>query len=142
MPFVSFFPFSLVSKATAMCEERSCEPPLDIRRFSRRAPLKLTRAPTARQAGQWRTNLQVQTGRRGTSISDYLFYANEIRGAFPIVFSSTTINECTEQRRLKQSWGTHPHNHRFFTSGIGPGVGYGGLVMRGVTRLQYKRCTF
>src|SRR5260370_28481297 len=26
MPVVSFFPFSLVSKATAVCEERSCGP--------------------------------------------------------------------------------------------------------------------
>jgi len=26
MPVVSFFPFSLVSKATAVCEERACGP--------------------------------------------------------------------------------------------------------------------
>jgi hypothetical protein len=50
----------------------------------RRAPLKLPRA-SARQTGQQRTELQIQTGRRGTSdssISDYLVITNEMRSAY------------------------------------------------------------
>ena len=52
--------------------------------FLRRAPLKLTRASSARQPGQHRTKLQMQTERRDTSdtsISDYLSSANEMRSA-------------------------------------------------------------
>src|SRR6201996_3718893 len=43
---------------------------------------------------------------------------------------------------LKQSWRPYPHDHRFFTRGVGPGLRHGGLVMRGIARLQYERCAF
>ena len=57
-------------------------------------------------------------------------------------YRASVFNESTEQKHLEQSWRAHPYNHRFFASGIAPGVTHGGLEMRGVTCLQYERCTF
>lgn len=57
-------------------------------------------------------------------------------------FSLTAFDESMEQRHLKQSWRANPDDHRFFAGGIAPGVRHGGLVMRGVTRLQHERRTF
>lgn len=57
-------------------------------------------------------------------------------------YSLTAFDESMKQRHLEQSWRAHPDDHRFFTSGIAPGVRHSGLVVRGVTSLQYERCTF
>ena len=173
MPFVSFFPFPLVSKATAVCEERSCGPLHSI--YGVLAPRSVKADPRSYcpANGSIAHQLQIQTGRRDasyTSISDYLFITNEIRSAFlffslPLLcvmdgqrpsirptlhhtisnaykYRASVFNESTEQKHLEQSWRAHPYNHRFFASGIAPGVRHGGLEMRGVTCLQYERCTF
>src|SRR5471032_213799 len=94
MPVVSFFPFSLVSKATAVCEERSCGPLHSI--YGVLAPRSVKADPRFHHPATWSIAHQIANADRKTGHFRYfniglLIYCKRNAQRFLIFLPSTTF---------------------------------------------------